>query len=418
MAEHDLLRLGGEPLDHLLVDAALDVEPRPRAADLALVHEDRGERPLHRVVEVGVGEHDVRALAAQLEVHRMQGLHRRLEDAAAGGGAAGEAHRVDAGVLGDRLPGLAAQAGDDVDHAVGEARLGDELAETQRAERGVLRGLEHDGVPRRQRGPELQAGEKEGKVPGDDAADDAVRLAPGVGEGRAHHRRHRQGLAVDLRRPAAVVAIDLAGHRHVDVLRLGERLADVEGLDGGELLGVLVDEVGEPEQAAAAGARVEVAPDVLEGGAGGADGPVDVGRRPRGDGGEHLAGGRVERLDGGVGLGVDPVAADEQLPGQTVDQRRLGAAWPGVDRHGLPPRGTDSRSRLRTVWPRRVPGHPHSPQGLCERGMPPCHPPFFESGRRVAGLGFRDPRRILVVAANSIDGVVRRPRAAAMSGGI
>src|ERR1700758_247029 len=47
---------------------------------------------------------------------------------------------------------------------------------------------------------------------------------------------------------------------------------------------------------------------------------------PAGVGGPPPAGRRVEGLDGGVGLGVDPLAADQQLAGQTVDDLGLGSA--------------------------------------------------------------------------------------------
>jgi hypothetical protein len=62
-------RLGrrDEARHELVVDRVLDEEPRPGQADLAGVAEDRLDRPVDRVVEVGVLEDEVGALAAELE---------------------------------------------------------------------------------------------------------------------------------------------------------------------------------------------------------------------------------------------------------------------------------------------------------------------------------------------------------------
>src|SRR5439155_11019144 len=56
-----------EPGDELVVDRSLDQLTRSGAAVLARVVEDRPEGALDAHVEVGVSEHDVRGLAAELE---------------------------------------------------------------------------------------------------------------------------------------------------------------------------------------------------------------------------------------------------------------------------------------------------------------------------------------------------------------
>ena len=79
----------------LVVDARLDDRPAARRADLARVDERRGQRVIDGGLEIGVGEHDVRALAAELERDALH-VHR------------GAAHQ--------RAPGLDATGqGDEVD---------------------------------------------------------------------------------------------------------------------------------------------------------------------------------------------------------------------------------------------------------------------------------------------------------------
>src|SRR5256885_15721691 len=68
-------------------------------------------------------------------------------------------------------------AGEEVDDALGNARLERELAEPERGERCQLRRLEDDRVAAGERRPELPRGDVEREVPGDDQADYAERLA-------------------------------------------------------------------------------------------------------------------------------------------------------------------------------------------------------------------------------------------------
>ena len=64
------LDLLGEPLDELVVDGLLDVDALDRDADLARVVEPVGDGGVGGALEVGVGEHDHRVLAAELEADR------------------------------------------------------------------------------------------------------------------------------------------------------------------------------------------------------------------------------------------------------------------------------------------------------------------------------------------------------------
>ena len=158
----------------------------------------------------------------------------------------------------------------------------------QGGERRDLGRLEHDRVAGRERGRDLPRRHHQRVVPRRDLADDADRLAP-------DHRRSTRART----RPAAWPSgrAGRAGHEAQAVRRAGHlfdggaaRLADVQGLELAELLGVLVERVGELVQDLEPLGRGGVAPVAEEGPLGRLDGVVDVlGGRTR-DGGDHLAG--------------------------------------------------------------------------------------------------------------------------------
>ena len=133
--------------------------------------------------------------------------------------------------------GLLAVAGHDVEHAVGDAGLGRELGQRQRAQRRLLRGLEHHRVAGGQRRRELPRGDDQRVVPRHDRADDAQRLASDQGERVGAGGRD---LAVDL--------VDRLGRtRRSSARRWGRRRRGRRRSDGRcrrlelrQLLGVLV----------------------------------------------------------------------------------------------------------------------------------------------------------------------------------
>ena len=98
-AEHDMAariaggqRRGalGELGDEGVGDRLVDDQPLGRHADLALVGEGAEHRRVDRGVEVGVGEHEQRRLAAEFEQHRLQVLGAELGDLLADPRRAGE----------------------------------------------------------------------------------------------------------------------------------------------------------------------------------------------------------------------------------------------------------------------------------------------------------------------------------------
>ena len=90
------------------------------------------------VLVVEVVEQDVGRLAAELEGDALEGVGRRLGDALAGPGRAGERHHVDVGVRDDGLADDGAGAGDEVEHAGGQADVVDDLGEDVGVERRDL----------------------------------------------------------------------------------------------------------------------------------------------------------------------------------------------------------------------------------------------------------------------------------------
>ena len=152
-------------------DAFLDEEAGAGAADLALVEPDGVDEAFDGAVEVGVVEDDVGGFAAEFEGEGLAGACGGLADALADGGGAGEGDLVDVGVDEGRAGG--AVAGDDVEDALGEARLAADLGEEEGGEGGVFGGFEDDGVAGGEGGGDLPGEHQEREVPGDDRAADA-----------------------------------------------------------------------------------------------------------------------------------------------------------------------------------------------------------------------------------------------------
>ena len=90
----------------------------------------------------------------------------------------------------------------------------------------------------------------------------------------------------------------------------GDRLADVAGLELGQLLAVRGDRVGERVQEARALVRGRLAPVAVERGAGRLDGAVDLGLAGELRGAERLAGRRLDEVAGRRAL--DRLAVDEE----------------------------------------------------------------------------------------------------------
>ena len=167
-----------------------------------------------------------------------------------------------------------------------------QAAEHERGQRRQLRRLEHDRVAGRERRPDLPGRHVERVVPGRDRGADADRLAPDRA-GQALEVLAR-GLALEVAGGGGEEAQVVDRQRDVEGARELQRLAGVARLGARELVGALLEQVGHAVEHGGALAGGDAAPVAApEGGAGGRDGALGVGRRGVGDLGERLAGRRV-----------------------------------------------------------------------------------------------------------------------------
>src|SRR5215510_685366 len=116
-AELDFLCLLGHGIDKFLVDGFLNQDAAARRADLSLVDENTEKRAVDGGFEIGVGEEDVRRLAAKFEsdtLHRVRGL---LHDDLAHSGAAREGNLVDLGMAYQWRAGAFPEASNHIDDA-------------------------------------------------------------------------------------------------------------------------------------------------------------------------------------------------------------------------------------------------------------------------------------------------------------
>src|SRR5207253_1909781 len=120
-------------------------------ADFSLIDEDAEECAVDGGFEVGVGEKDVRRLAAEFQSDPLHGVSGLLDDDLAYGGAAGEGDLIDIRMLHERSAAGFAEAGNDVDHARWQAAVGEMLGEFESSERRLLGGLEDTGASRGKR---------------------------------------------------------------------------------------------------------------------------------------------------------------------------------------------------------------------------------------------------------------------------
>ena len=212
----------------------------------------------------------------------------------------------------------------------GRPGLERELTEAQRRQRRLLGRLEDDRAAGGERRGDLPHRHQQREVPRDDLAADADRLAAGVGEDVGQRVGVR--LAGDPRRPAGVLVQVADRALDVDGARQRDRLAVVERLHLGELVGVGLDAARRGGRIRAALGRGHLAPRrvVGERGARGLDRAVDVLRAALGDRGDRLAVGRVDGLERRAVGGGYPLAVDEQAVCSRETKSRVASdSWSG-----------------------------------------------------------------------------------------
>jgi len=226
--------------------------------------------------EVGDIRHDDgRAFAAAFKHDAFEvGFCRIFEKIASDFARSGEAHHIDIVVQADGAPGFMTQAGDDVEHAIGDACFGGEGGQADKRERGLFGGLEDQRVAARECGGEFPRGDEQREIPRDDRANHTDGFAHEHGDDIVRGGGH---LVVEFVGGLGVPAQGFDGVGEVGPLGIGDGFAAVQGFDEGEFFAVAFDQVSEAEQDLFALARGHAGPVTgLECGAGGVDGAVDV----------------------------------------------------------------------------------------------------------------------------------------------
>src|SRR5690606_37736634 len=155
----------GERVDELVPAGAGHQQPGLGDAGLAVDHERHRQQGGDDLVDVGVVEDDRGGLAAQFQGDAGDAGGAGGHDLLARGGAAGEGDLVDSGVV-DEVGALLPVGGDDVEHALGQARLTQGVGEVVGRQRRLGRRLEDDRASRGERGGDLEGGGAQRPVPG------------------------------------------------------------------------------------------------------------------------------------------------------------------------------------------------------------------------------------------------------------
>ena len=136
------------------IDGSFDQHAAAGRAGLAAVLDDRVDQHRQRRLEIGIGEDDLRRLAAEL--HRDAAIvdARPPAGSPCRCGRAGEGDVVDQRMRRKRRAGIAAIAGDDIEHAGRKAGFQRQFGDADRGQRGVLGRLDHQRVAHGKRGTE------------------------------------------------------------------------------------------------------------------------------------------------------------------------------------------------------------------------------------------------------------------------
>ena len=177
-------------------------DPRARTTVLTRVAEHGERRRLCRGGEIGVGEDQVGGLAAELERYSLDRFGGELSNPPSHRGRAGKGNLGHVGVLDQSLADDPSGAHHDVQNALGKARFKRQLLELECGQRRQLRGLENNGIPRRECRRDLPRGDRQRKVPRDDQSDHPERLAKRHVDAGGHRNRRAQQA---LRRTRVVV---------------------------------------------------------------------------------------------------------------------------------------------------------------------------------------------------------------------
>ncbi len=241
-------------------DRFVDDQPFGRHADLPHIGEGAEHRGVDRRVDVGVGEHQQRRLAAELEQHRLQMLGAELGDLLADPRGAGEVDPLDRR-LGDQRGHdprrVLGRVRDEIDDALREARLVHHLDDQAMGLRADFGGAQDHRVAAGERRGDRPHAENHGRVPRRHAEHDARSLAHG-------HRQHARlvgwnDFPGDLGRQRRRLAQQSRGEEAIEAAPRPDR-ADLLGHRFGEVCGARFDEIGRLHEQGAPQARTGLRP--------------------------------------------------------------------------------------------------------------------------------------------------------------
>jgi len=298
----------------ILGNTFLHQQARSGAADLPLIEPDRIDQPFDSRVNIGIVEHDIGRLAAQLERQRLAAAGGCLADAPTYRGRTGKGDLVYL-CVNDHLAHRAV-AGDDIDHTFGQPRLIADVGEQQRGQRCVFGRFQHHGVARGQRRGDLPGQHQKREIPRDDLATNPKRLCI------RQHIRHQ------LRHACVIIEMPLR-QRNVDVARFADRFAIVQRFQHREQPAVFLQKPGDGIKIPRPARPANAFPFALRR-AGGVNSGVNLTLRGLRQGRQYLAGGRIAAVEPVAGRGeraVDEMPEPVALIHQPC--QRLGGVFRG-----------------------------------------------------------------------------------------
>jgi hypothetical protein len=290
-----------------IIDTRLNIHPVRTDTGLARVAELRHHRPLDRLVEIGIVEHDERRVAAQFHRHFLNSISALPDQLLAHLGGAGEGHLAHHRALHHRARDLAGRAGDDVDDALGEAHLFGQRRPGQARIGRRRRRFGHHRAAHGQRRADLARQHRGREIPRRDHAHHTNRMMGHEDAAAVHPCRHdlALGAARFFGEPADILRAD------GDLAHgFGQRLAHLDGQQFGQVLLVVHQGIVQLPQQADTAHQVHRGK-AGEGGLGGGNGAFGFRVARVRDGADHLARGRVCDVDRLATVGCNPVSGDK-----------------------------------------------------------------------------------------------------------
>lgn len=282
-----------EERDELIVHRVVNQDTGGRSADLALVIHDTDVGPLSSLLKVGILKHNQWGLASGLEGNVLKGASSHLHNLTTSGSGASESNLVNIGVLHQRSTSHTTVTVNDVNDTGRETSLLDQTSQVKNAKRGLLGSLHNNSVTTCEGRAQLPGSHSQREVPGDDLANHTNGLAQSVGEllggGVDSLASHLVGPAGGVtERTEDFTEIIVEGNRvrlacfqfisFIGRFDIGDKiLTVVPGLNGGEGLLVLLNQVGKLEhQVTTVGSGQSLPGRVLQGLACGLDSDINI----------------------------------------------------------------------------------------------------------------------------------------------